>query len=594
MKKWRYIVILFIGVGAALLLSKVPWADNLNLYVYDFFLANTTVSSIAGDDIVVIGIDDEALQRFDAPLVLWHKYLAHVINGVADGKAKGIALDIIPTISLDQIAPELDRQLIRAMRRAHNQGTPVYLGFRAGTSRVMPHRKFLFAASDIGFLNLYPDRDGKIRSQITSLVGGNSRTAQALPSLMTGLIRTDMPLLAEERHNRVYIDYRLTLPPVFAFDEVYDWAEDGNIDRLKNAFKDKVVFIGVTSPTLSDIYTAPIKLRSAPTDRIPGVVIHALTTKTLLAEQRMRDVPPALVWSLAIAVALGSGLLFLSLSPRRAAGAVAAFLIVIVFGTMYALTSFWIIPVAPLLFSLLIPGACTGGYRYAIEYQQFRHLKRFFKSYVNPQVMQEIIDNPKLVSFAGKKVIATVMFTDIRNFTPLSEKLDPRVLVAGLNRYFSEMTKTVIEVDGYLNRYLGDGILAIFGAPNNLPVEGALAAVRCGHNMLERLEELNKSEIFPGVADKLQIGIGIHTGEAVVGNIGCYEKMDYSIIGDTVNLASRIEGLTKQFGTPLLISESTYNRVKDMVKAEFVDSVKVKGRVQEVKIYKLLSIKEEG
>jgi adenylate cyclase len=594
MKKWRYIVILFIGVGAAILLSRLPWADNLNLYVYDFFLANTTVRSMPDDDIVVIGIDDEALQRFDAPLVLWHKYLAHVINGVADGGAKGIALDIIPTISLDQIAPELDSQLIRAMRRACNLGTPVYLGFRAGTSRVMPHRKFLFAASDIGFLNLYPDRDGKIRSQITSLVSGNSRTAHSLPSLMTGLIRPDVPLASEKQPNRVYIDYRLALPHVLAFGQVYDWAEDGNIDKLKNAFKGKVVFIGVTSPTLSDIYTAPIKLRSAPTDRIPGVVIHALTTKTLLADQRIRDVPSVLVWSLAIIVALVSGILFLSVSPWRAVGVIAALFIVIILGIMYVLTSFWILPFSPLLFSLLIPGASTGAYRYAIEYQQFRRLKRFFKSYVNPQVMQEIIDNPELVSFAGKKVIATVMFTDIRNFTTLSERLDPRVLVAGLNRYFSEMTRTVIEVDGYLNRYLGDGILAIFGAPNNLPVEGALAAVRCGYNMLERLEELNKSEIFPGVADKLQIGIGIHTGEAVVGNIGCYEKMDYSIIGDTVNLASRIEGLTKQYQAPLLVSESTYNRVKDMVKAEFVDCVKVKGRVQEVKIYKLLSIKEEG
>jgi adenylate cyclase len=589
MKKWRSIFVLCIGVGAALLLSIHPWADSLNLHVYDFLLANTTVSSTS-DDVVVIGIDDQSLQRFDEPLVLWHKYLAQVINGAADSNAKGIALDIIPTISLDKLAPELDQQLIYSIRHANNSGTPVYLGFRTGENKIMPHRKFLLSAGGLGFLNFYPDKDGKIRKQTALLISKDNYAIHSLSAVMTEI---RAPLSSGELPHQIYIDYRLAMPKVYEFGRVYDWAKDGKIDKLKAAFGNKMVFIGVTSPLLPDIYTVPVKLGAARKDRVPGVLIHAFTAKTLIAGQMMQDVPLILVWCLAVAVSFFSGMLFFSLPPWKAGGIAAVLFILITGGIIYAFTLFWIIPAAPFIFSLLIPSAVTGTYQYTKEYRQFRHLQRFFKSYVNPQVMKEIIDNPELVSFDGQQVIVTVMFTDIRNFTALSEKTDPRVLVAGLNRYFKEMTAAITEVNGYLNRYLGDGILVIFGAPNKLPDDGAWAAVCCACNILERLEELNKSEIFPGVSDKVHIGIGIHTGEAVVGNIGCYEKMDYSIVGDTPNLASRIEEMTKEFKIPLLVSEATYNYVKDRVQAKFVGSVKVRGRVQEVNIYEITSVSKE-
>jgi adenylate cyclase len=586
--KFESIIVLILGVGTALLLATTPLADNFNLYVYDFLLANTKANSIV-DDVVVIGIDDKALERFDDPLVLWHKYLSKIIDGLADSGAKGIALDIIPSISLEKLAPELDRQLIRSIRMAQKKGTPVYLGFRAGKYKVVPHRKFLFAATGLGFLNLYPDKDGKIRKQTTLLTGENSRVAYSLPLLT---IKQNDPSYSEQSQRQLYIDYRLAPPPILAFGQVYDWVQAGNNDKLGPAFNNKIVFIGATSHTLPDIYAVPINKGSEQSDRVPGVLIHALTAKTLLANKLIKDIPEKLVWILAIVVALASGILFLLLSPRKAGAIVSVLFLIMAGGTIYAFNLFWTMPVAPFILGFIIPGAVTGTYRYSEEYRQFRYLQRFFKSYVNPQVMQEIIDNPEMVSFDGQQVVVTVMFTDIRNFTTMSENMEPSVLVAGLNRYFSEMTAAVTEVHGYLNSYLGDGILAVFGSPNELPDDGAWAAVRCGSNMLKRLEELNRSEIFPGVTEKVQIGIGIHTGEAVVGNIGCYEKMDYSIIGDTANLASRIEGVTKEFKTPLLVSETTYNYVKDRVEARFVDSVQVKGREQEVKVYEILSIKK--
>lgn len=588
MKKWRSHVFLLFGVATALLLSRLPWADDLNRYSYDFYLANTKAGPTAAE-VVVIGIDDHALDRFEDPLVFWHDYLAPIIAGVAEGGARAIALDIIPSISLDRLAPELDRKLIKAINEARSSGTPVYLGFKAGRSGLMPHRKFSFASSGLGFLNLYPDKDGVIRKQILTLSSGTGRKAHSISLLAAGY---DTPVSNPDLPQRFYVDYRLSVPTVRSFSRVYDMAKEGDAAALKESFKDKIVFIGVTSPKLPDIYIAPIKSGPEGTNRIPGVLIHSLATMTVLGDSVLKDVPEGVVWTVSAGVALLSGIIFLFLPPVRALVIAAILFVCGALGTFKAFGSFWVFPAAPLVFALLVPGAVSGTYRYAIEYRQFRTLQRFFKSYVNPHVMQEIVENPATVSFEGKHLAATVMFTDIRNFTSISEKADPKLLVSGLNRYFTEMTGAVTEVGGYLNRYLGDGVLAIFGAPKSLPDDGAWAAVRCAMNMLERLEGLNASGIFPGVPEEVRIGIGIHTGEAIVGNIGCYEKMDYSIIGDTVNLASRVEGLTKQHGVQVLVSEATYERIKDRVEARFVATEKVRGRAQEVKLFEILSIKE--
>jgi adenylate cyclase len=570
-------------------LSYLPWADNLNLRVYDFFLSNTQLNS-THDNIVVIGIDDETLQHFEDPLVLWHEYLSQVIRGVTDGEAQVIGLDIIPTISLEKIAPEYDRKLMHAMKQSSDNGTPVYLGFKAGKSGLMPHKKFLFVASGLGFLNLSPDNDGKIRQQVLTMTGEDNAVAYAFPLL---LAKTNMQLTSKELPQELFIDYRLGIPRILSFSQVYDWMQDGDLNRLKLSFKDKIVFIGMTSARLPDVYSVPIVFNSGGSNRMSGVLIQAMTTKTLLKGEFFQSLSSQLVLSLTIILGLISGIIFLLLSPRKASIIIIVLFFIGAFATYGAFTLFVVIPVAPLMFGMFIPGAVTGIYRYATEYRQFRRLQRFFKSYVSQDVMQEIIEKPGAVSFEGRHVVATVMFTDIRNFTSLSEKMNPEAVVTGLNIYFTEMTKAVIESGGYLNRYLGDGILAIFGAPNKLPDNGAWPAVVCGMNMLKRLEELNKNEVFPGFSENMSIGIGVHTGEAVVGNIGCYEKMDYSIVGDTVNLASRIENETKKYQKSFLISETTYELIKNRVDARFVTTALVSGRLQEVKLYEVLSIKEE-
>jgi adenylate cyclase len=575
------------GVVVSLSFASTPLGTTIDLFAYDYLLRHTK-TELSEQNVVVVGIDDDSLKRFKEPLILWYGHLAKVIDGISEGGARTIALDIIPTMSLESLAPELDRQLISSFKNTRNKGQHVYLGFSAVKDGALPHKKFLFAANGTGFLNFFPDRDEKVRSQPLRSSSDNDHHAVSLPAMAADASFKLGSILPD----KLYIDYRLRTVPTVSFGSVYEHVADNDIKALNKLFEGKIVFIGVTSPILGDRFAIPKGLVTGYGDRIPGVLIHAYTAKTILSGHLFRDMKPVMVVVLSVFLALISGTLFLILSPRWATVILIGIFFAASMSVTVAFRSYLIIPASPLLLACVVSGGITLAYRSMTEYRKFRTLQRFFRSYVNSHVMRQIIDNPAMVSFDGSQTVATIMFTDIRGFTSLAEKMDPATLLRGLNHYFAEMTRAVLEVDGYLNRYIGDGILAVFGAPNPMPYNGALAAVQCALKMQESLADLNKKGIFSDGALEVKIGIGIHTGDTIVGNIGCYEKMDYSVIGDTVNVASRIEGLTKDFNKPILISEKTYELVKDKVDACFVSKTKVKGREKEVRVFEVISVKE--
>ncbi len=609
--KWHGWAVLLAGVAAALAASTLPVGRQVDLLGYDLLMAATVRSPSAPDDVAVVGIDDDNTiadprlreEVADIPRVMRRDYLAKVIESLLDAGACGIGLDIVLSSSVYKTCDkEADLKLKGVLRKARMLGRPVVLGFYPashGKKSELPHDYFLLSADRVAFLNFDEDQDEKRRSVALSIHGkdmeGRQTTVNSISYELAGLIKKD-PAFDDGPHLK--IDYRLVPVNRYAFWDIYSIATgSGGIgeSKLKEAFANKIVFLGYTF-RVEDEHTIPVRSNVAsgqtrPSDRIHGIYIHALAAKTLLSGKLLKDVPAWADWAPAAGLALASALLFLALSPLRA-GAVLAFLTLFACLGVYALfSSFWVMRTAPLAFGLLIPGAVTGLYRYGAQYRQFRYVQRFFKSYVNPAVLQQILDDPKSAFFEGRRVTVTVMFTDIRNFSTLSEALDPQLVVSGLNRYMAEMTEAVVGVKGYLNRFLGDGILAIFGAPNSLPDDGALSAVECGLEMLDRLRRLNVTEIFPGIPE-VRIGIGVHTGEAVVGNIGCYQKMDYTITGDTANLASRIEGKTKDYQVPFLISGATYERVKDRIEARFVDTTQVKGRKEAVDLYEVISLKD--
>jgi adenylate cyclase len=229
-------------------------------------------------------------------------------------------------------------------------------------------------------------------------------------------------------------------------------------------------------------------------------------------------------------------------------------------------------------------------YKYLTEERNKKELKGTFQKYVSPAVVNEILSHPEKIKLGGRKENMTVMFSDLRGFTTLSEKLDPEVLSAFLNRYLTPMTRLVFKNDGTLDKYIGDAIMAFFGAPISYK-DHAKKCCTTGLEMLVKLKELNK-EFEKEQLPPLDIGIGINTGDMSVGNMGSDIVRSYTVMGDAVNLASRLESINKAYGTKIIISEFTLQQIQPDFIVRELDWVRVKGKQHPVKIYELLSDKE--
>lgn len=219
--------------------------------------------------------------------------------------------------------------------------------------------------------------------------------------------------------------------------------------------------------------------------------------------------------------------------------------------------------------------------------QERDKLKSTFGKYMTEAIVEHLMAGK--VQLGGETLTATILFSDIRSFTSISEKMDAKQLVALLNEYFTEMVDVVIDEGGVVDKYIGDAIMAVFGAPIPKP-ESAVHAVRAAVRMRQALVALNESLVARGM-QRIETGIGIHTGEVVAGNIGSEKRMEYTVIGDTVNLASRLESSTKELGAPVLISQDTYDLVKDYFEVRPVKEITVKGREQQVMTYEVLDLK---
>jgi adenylate cyclase len=230
------------------------------------------------------------------------------------------------------------------------------------------------------------------------------------------------------------------------------------------------------------------------------------------------------------------------------------------------------------------------GFNTMVEGLQERDkLRTTFGKYMTEAVMDHLMAGK--VQLGGETLTASILFSDIRSFTSISEKMDAKALVSLLNEYFTEMVDVVIHEDGVVDKYIGDAIMAVFGAPV-MKKDDALHSVRAAVGMRKALAKLNERLAERGLKP-IKTGIGIHTGEVVAGNIGSEKRMEYTVIGDTVNLASRLESATKELGVAVLISDDTYQLVKEHIEARAVKEITVKGREQPVMTYEVLGLKGE-
>jgi adenylate cyclase len=549
---------------------------------------------------------------------------------------RGGSKDIVALVEREQNRASVDRQMAAAIR----QGAPTILGFFfrnvGGTTRGLDKADLMTpyfvqastynvvrlldtkpsevplimaasvelnipeinqAAAGAGYFNMLPDVDGTVRwFPMSVLYGpdffqpmGLAGVSQYLGKLTTAItlsqagveeIRLGKEIIPVDRHGRMLINF-LGPPgrvPTYSAAAVLE-------DSLPpGALKDKIVLVGATAVGIYDLRVTPFSGIN------PGVEIQATVMDNLLQKSFIR-LPPFHL-PLMILILLGLGVLLGVVLPRLSAAWSFVFTLLLLEG--YTMGNYLLFSRLGIQLELFYPLTEIVGVYLGITMQRFLaeerervRIRKAFESYVAPTVVQQMLKHPEALRLGGERRVITLLFTDIRGFTSMSENLDPESLVKLLHDFLNPMSNTIINQGGTIDKYMGDAIMALFGAPLE-QTDHASKACRAALEMRTTLEALNQQWEEEG-RPPLRIGVGVNSGPVAVGNMGSDRLFDYTAIGDNVNLASRLEGLNKYYGTNILISQATADSLENGFILRDVDRVQVKGKAQAAGIFELVS-----
>ncbi len=359
----------------------------------------------------------------------------------------------------------------------------------------------------------------------------------------------------------------------YSFLDLYE----GKLDR--SALKGKVVILGITEVGVGDI-------RATPIGTIPGPLLHYTFISNVLNDELISTNPIFGYLSLLLFILLPLCWLIVSSIYKRVGVYILVYMIFFAGAKIaYVYFNFYLDTFYPLL-GLLFAGTVSEVILHQQQEEQSRFIEGAFSSYLSPDLLKKLMREPESLALGGEKKELTIFFSDIRSFTTISESMDPQKLIKYLNRYFTPMSDIVMKNKGMIDKYIGDALMAFFNAPVDVK-EHAAAACRSSLEMLDELETLNKVFVAEGLP-KIEIGVGLNTAEVVVGNMGSDKRFNYTVIGDGVNLASRVEGINKTYGTHIIITEFTHAIVKESFLTRPIERVKVKGKEEEVLLYELL------
>lgn len=342
--------------------------------------------------------------------------------------------------------------------------------------------------------------------------------------------------------------------------------------------KDRFVFLGVTAPGLMDLKPTPVGRT------YPGVEIQATLLDNLLSRDFIRTATTSFWLFVLLVLSLSAGVMgrFCRSAWQTCGTYVLLLPIPFVLGITAYHNNVWL-PVVVQELGVILGLVSAAVVNYAVEGRQKRFIKGAFKQYLSPALIDQLVINPKQLMLGGEKRELSIFFSDIQDFTSFSEELAPESLTALLNRYLTAMTDIIMEEGGTIDKYEGDAIIAFWNAPiklTNHAVRAVRAAIRCQ----QKLDEI-RPVLLKEFGKEIYARIGVNTGPVVVGNMGSNQRFDYTFLGDAGNLASRLEGINKQFGTYLLISESTMEKLDDSFAFKEISLVRVAGRKQAVRIF---------
>lgn len=621
------------GLAAALLAAALfaspaqfwaptRWLQAISIDVLYAMQRLLPAADMPSSPAVVIALDEETYRRppfAEKPTVMWTPELAQVLKAVLDGGASVVGFDIVLPTSMEGFVPGMERPFLLALRDGARP-LPGQLHGRVVLGRVQhqvkpiepyPAQRIAVGQErNIRLLNALEDEDGVIRRHpLHFLWRSGEGGILPQPSMAAELAARKLGAApAADESILLNFDTAAGAVPAYSLADLQACAARNDADFFARHFKDKVVLIGVTLDvedrklTSMRWATQPDAAAAAPRcvlqpmkdllrgdlrrDSIPGVFIHATAVNNLLRGDALHELPPGGNFAALLLAGLAAAFATLRLPPLRAALAVAAVALLWSVAAAALFNVGWVLPLLNGLAAILVGYMLLVAYRFALADRDKRALRQAFALYLPHAVIDRMIEEGRPPALGGEQREVTVLFSDIAGFTKVSERLGPGELVAALNEYFAAMTSIVEGHGGFVDKFVGDAVVAVFGAPVN-DGKHAQHAVRAALHMNRVMRQEKGFRL--GQDAPIHIRIGLNTGPVLIGNIGSPRRFNYTAMGDAVNLASRLEGANKMFGTGILVSDSTRNACGDAVLFREIDRVRVLGRDAPVTVYEPLA-----
>jgi class 3 adenylate cyclase/CHASE2 domain-containing sensor protein len=598
-------------------------------YVYSDVWHRASGARFSPEHVALVVVDDKSLAEHpDDPMVFWTPLFARAARTLRDVGARVIGIDFLFAITPEDWIRKQNlagtdglRDYDLAFRQELNSAKVVLAGavVRGGAGEsdgvLLAHSDYLLSlpntdfVSYIGFADLMPDRDGGIRRyEIAPRVNLPADVAAGAPRVALGALlairASGLDAAAHEWKigNRTVdadrtstITYagppgtitRVSLSQVLAAGAVDDPAV--------RALSGKVVIVGGDFQGMNDVHSTPYSgwLIGRSGGLMSGVEIQANIVETIMSGRATEAVPAWLRWLLFSIFAGFTTGVYQKRSPWAGLGVLAgaaALALLVAFG---AFQQFWLVPAAHLQAGLLTAYTMAFGVRLTREERDKARVKAMFKGYVSDSVVDMLLSSDRRLDLEGQSMRITVLFSDIRHFTTISEKLTARETVEFLNAYFAKAIAVVLEEGGRIDKFIGDALMAEFGVPYPFP-DHATRALRAAVRLRQVAEEFQKwmRLRFPNRdLPEFAIGIGLHTGDAVVGNLGSEVRMEYTAIGDTVNVASRLEGETKRLNYAIAASAEVLQEAGTQVHTGLHETITVKGRMEPIEVHEVIDIR---
>ncbi|MEZ6255685.1 MAG: adenylate/guanylate cyclase domain-containing protein [Patescibacteria group bacterium] len=571
-----YLITQFLGV-LILLIAQTPYFVTLNNLFTDLLQGQIQTHK----EIVIVGIDDASLKQLGAwP---WDRELfATAIQNLQQANPNVIGIDVLflePRKGDDNL-----KQVV------NNGSTQVVLANKFVSGEI---QDTVIQSKNVstGYVNVVPDIDGKIRNTTFAVEANSNNKLTNTEYSFAMQILSEYYKASPSVANSFISLRKLSTPLISKFSysnepfATYSFTDIYNNNFNKEDFNNKIVLIGITTNDVKN--NVADNFVDVFGDFIAGVQIHANIINSFLQERFLYESPLSLQIILTVMISFIStflGLRYIKTTFKRSI----VFAISLVANLVIGIATFETGLIWPFILTTLVIITNFVGlvaYDAFINRIENRFIRKAFTHYVNPGLLSVLIKNPKELHLGGQEKRITVMFLDIRNFTSLAEKYRPDKAYRILNTYLEALTEIVLENDGTIDKYLGDGLMAIWNAPVDVK-NHEYKALKTALEVLGAMEKLNKKS-----KHNLNVGIGINTAEMLVGNVGGISRFDYTVVGDGANVASRIEGLTKVYGSKILTTNHTIKGLQtDLPNAIYrkLDKVAVKGKSQAVWIYDLL------